>query len=186
MNFKLLSAFAALSIFSFAAAEEKLAIEENLAVESVEENLAKPRCLSPTEKCTLELEGIVYQPETAARLYLNKISEEIKCAGPILWSSQADNYIQSFEGKYQVSVFIRDPFRNLEYPNLGKSNIYDQNYLSTTSVANMNGSGFAVDADSDERVIYEFIVFNPYGELKYVMISMPLSEAPSQFASVCK
>jgi hypothetical protein len=184
MNLKLLSAFAALSIFGFAAAEEKLTIE-------VEENLINPRCsvpTSPEDKCTWELEGIVYQPQTAARFYLDKISEQIKCAGPILWSSQAISYIQNFEARYNVMVTIRDPFRNIEYPIITdrKTAIVDtgKNYLSTTSTANMNASGFAVVTGGDEVVLYEFIVFNPYGELKYVLITLPLSEAPAEFGGI--
>ena len=178
MNFKLLSAFAAISLFGFAAAEENLAVEENY-------NPARSSArLSSTEKCTRELEGVVYQPETAARLYLNKISEQIKIASPILWTEQANGYIQNFEQKYNVVVTILDAFRNVV--NVPVKCMVQKTYYSTTSTANLNGSGFAVDTDKDERIVYEFIVFNQFGELKYVMITMPLSNSPSEFNNVWK
>lgn len=176
MNFKLLSAIAAVSVFGYASAEEA----------------AKPYSFSSsapvsdsTAVCTRQLEGIVYQPETAARLYYDRISEQIKVAGPVLWSDQADSFIESFELKYGVTVTILDPFRNIVYPQLiGKSmsaannDVIPKYYSSATSTANMNASGYYLDSDADQRTVYEFIVYNPYGELKYVVLSMPLANSP--------
>lgn len=126
--------------------------------------------------CERELEGIVYQPHSAALAYLNKISEEIKVVGPILWTPQGDSYLQAFENKYQVGVQVYDAFMNIVYNNLGG---LEMKYMSTTATANMNGSGYARDTDGDELVRYEFIVYDQIGQLKYVLINMPLSEAPA-------
>jgi hypothetical protein len=160
MNFKSLSIIAALSVFGFAAAEENI----------------KPfdSSLDSTAACTRDLEGIVYQPETPGRAYFDRISEQIKIAGPVLWSSQADAFIESFEAKYGVAVTIMNPFRQVVYP-IG---VLGKFYYPTTSTANMNGSGFLIDSDSDQRSVYEFIVYNPLGELKYVLLTLPLSQTP--------
>lgn len=124
--------------------------------------------------CSREVEGIVYQPISPASTYLNRISQEIKIASPLLWTADGNNFLQSFEQKYAVTVIVRDPFRTVVYP-VGSS--IPQDYTSTTSTANLNGDGFVRDT-TDEVVMNEFIVYNPYGELKYVSVSVPLINSP--------
>ena len=157
MNFKTLS-IAVLSICGLIAAEQ------------VE------RDLKDTAVCSRELEGIVYQPHSAALAYFNRISEEIKVAGPILWTSQNVSFIQTFETKYQVDVQVYDAFGYLIYPEVGSK---PTNFMSTTAIANMNGSGYVRDTDKDDLARYEFIVYDCVGRLKYVMLNMPLEDAPS-------
>ena len=124
--------------------------------------------------CSREVEGIVYQPISPASTYLNRISEEIKIASPLLWTATGNSFLQSFEQKYAVTVIVRDPFRTVVYP-VGSTS--PQDYTSTTSTANLNGDGFVRDT-TDEIVMNEFIVYNPYGELKYVSVSVPLVNSP--------
>lgn len=145
----------AVSVLGFAAAEAQI----------------KPHnCVS--KKCTRELEAIVYQPETYYRKYLDKISEEIKIQGPfILWTNQANSYIDTFEAKYNVQVIIENPFRRSVLIKFATSSTY----YRTTSVANLNGSGYNYSS-KDEMAMLEFIVFNSNGELKYVMINLPFGQ----------
>ena len=159
MNFDILFTFAIFVIISFV----------------VSEQLRKPSH-GVSKKCTRELEAIVYQPVTYDREYLDRISLEFKIAGPVvLWTNQAESFIVTFEQKYQVSVTIRDPFRKIVYP-FTKGILLQSSYFSTTSTANMNGSGYSLNTKTGlEAAWLEFIVFNPNGELKYVMISLPLS-----------
>lgn len=155
-----------------------------------------------TKLCTKELEQIVYQPMNPTLAYLNKISEELKIGSPIFWSPQNESFIESFEIKYRVGVQVFDAFRNRIYPEyfitktfsvVQKFDTY-KSYYSTTSTANMNGSGFAIFSAAEmERIIpetdlpipfgmgaamYEFLIYNNFGEVKYVNIVLPLSEAP--------
>lgn len=170
--FKTLAIFA-LAVFGFVAAEEQ----------------GRPRISSSSSYrndeatlCTSELEGIVYQPPTPSFEYFNRISEEIKVAGPILWTPYNVSFIETFETKYKISVQVYDAFRNPLYP----QDLDGQTYYSTTSTANMNGSGYATVPASPNNgmymgmamAMYEFIVYNGYGELKYVLLMLPLSEAP--------
>lgn len=152
MNLYILLTIAA-SVLYFAAAESQ----------------GKPHyCVS--KKCTRELEAIVYQPETYYRKYLDKISEEIKIQGPfILWTNQANSYIDTFEAKYNVQVTIENPFRRM----LLTKSAHDPTYYRTTSVANLNGSGYMYSS-KDGMAILEFIVYNSNGELKYVIIKLPI------------
>lgn len=160
MNFKSLSIIAGLSVFGFAAAEENINPFDG--------------SLDSTAACTRDLEGIVYQPETPGRAYFDRISEQIKIAGPVLWSSQADAFLANFQAKYGVQVTIMNPFREVVYPSV----VVGKFYYPTTSTANMNGSGFLLDTDTDQRSVYEFIVYNPLGELKYVLLTLPLADTP--------
>lgn len=156
MQFKFLASIA-LSTAAFIAAEEQV----------------KP--LSSTALCTKDLEAVVYQPQTPALEYLNKISEEIKIAGPVvLWTAQADSFLENFELKYNVTIKVCDAFRNVIFPTYSAT----KSYYSVTSTANMNGSGYVYEVEGMRMIMYEFIVYNPFGELKYVMINMPLTEAP--------
>ena len=142
-----------------------------LGLLSAEKERKPSHCI--TKKCTRELEEIVYQPSTYYREYLDKISTEIKIAGPfILWSNEVKSFIAAFEAKYNVNVVILNPFRN----DFLKQIINDPNYYSTTSIANMNGSGYALNSiKKQRRALLEFIVFNPDGDLKYVIISLYIS-----------
>lgn len=151
------------SILGFAAAEES--------------RKSFNRCsLNPADKCTQELEGIVYQPATSARAYLERIGEQIKISSPILWTENADSFLQSFEAKYNVIVEILDAFGSVTYP---AAFVGNQFYYSTTSTANMNGTGFTNEADETMGMIMsEFIVYNQFGELKYVLIKMMPENAP--------
>lgn len=133
-----------------------------------------PLSVEDSIACSREVEGIVYQPISPASLYLNRISEEIKIASPLLWTATSSSFLDSFEQKYGVSVIVRDPFRNVVYPT---GSLDPPNYASTTATANMNGNGFVRDT-TVENVINEFIIYNPYGELKYVSVSVPLFDAP--------
>ncbi len=156
----------------------------------------------PSKLCTRELEEIVYQPMTPTFAYLNRISEELKLAGPIFWAPQNESFIENFEVKYRVGIQVFDAFRNRIYPqfaplkSMSQSQIWlpSKSYYSTTSIANMNGSGFAIFSAAEmSRIIlgtdlpipfgmgaamYEFLVYSPFGDAKYINIVMPLSEAP--------
>jgi hypothetical protein len=152
MNIIILLAFV-VSVFSIVAAESE----------------RKPsHCAS--KNCTRVLEAIVFQPETYYKEYLDRISEEIKVAGPyILWTTQAQGFIEAFEAKYDVLVTILNSFRN----DLYSKNISTGNYFRTTTIANLNGSGYAyISKPGMKSSILEFIVFNPNGELKHVMITL--------------
>ena len=159
MNFKTL-ALAALSIIGLVSAEEQdRHYPENQAI------------------CTRELEEIVYQPESPALNYFNRITEEIKIAGPILWTPQNVSFIQSFEAKYRVAVQVYDAFYKMIYPTDGSST--PVGFLPITSTANMNGSGLLRDTDEMALLRYEFIVFDCIGQMKYILINMPLDESPA-------
>lgn len=129
-----------------------------------------------TAICTRELEGIVYQPESAALNYLNRIGDQIRLASPILWTSVESSFLESLEARYGITITVLSPFRDVTFPasEVGTAPFYK----STTSTANMNGNGFARDTDSDQTIDYEIVVFNQNGEMKYVMINMPLENAP--------
>ena len=124
------------------------------------------------KKCTRELEAIVYQPATYYREYLDRISQEIKIQGPyILFTNQADSFIEAFEAKYQVQVNLINPFRR--DPNL--KGAFVPTFYSTTSVANMNGTGYDYSTEEGMKAaMVEFIVYSPDGRLVYVMINLPL------------
>lgn len=153
----------ALSIFGFATAEERVQYASERDVNAA--------------ACSKELEGIVYQPHSAALSYFNRISEEIKIAGPILWTPYNISFIQTFENKYQVEVQVYDAFLNMIYPTGVPSSA--SGYMPITSTANMNGSGFLRDTDSMEMARYQFIVFDGIGQLKYVLLNMPLADTPA-------
>lgn len=155
-------AIAALSIFGLTAAEE-----QGRSTSDVPTSAA----------CAKELEGIIYQPHSPALTYFTRISEEIKISGPILWTPQNVSFIQTFENKYQVEVQVYDAFLNMIYPTDGSSTPFG--LIPITSTANMNGSGFLRDTDSMEMARYEFIVFDSIGQLKYIMLNMPLADTPA-------
>lgn len=163
---------AALSIFGLTAAEE-----QGRSSRSGRSGLFTSEVPEVAAACSKELEGIVYQPHSAALSYFTRISEEIKVSGPVLWTPQNVSFIQTFENKYQVEVQVYDAFLNMIYPTDGSSN--PMGFMPITSAANMNGSGFLRDTDSDEMARYQFIVFDCIGQMKYILLNMPLADAPT-------
>lgn len=61
-----------------------------------------------SEKCTNELGGIVYEPQTYAREYLTKVAANFNLGRDALFTPQADSFIQSFEQEWGVSIQVLD------------------------------------------------------------------------------
>jgi hypothetical protein len=65
---------------------------------------------SASEKCTAELAGIVYAPETYARDYMLKVAANFNIGSAMLFTPNAQSYIDSFEQQWGVTVEIGEPF----------------------------------------------------------------------------
>ncbi len=61
-----------------------------------------------SEKCTNELGGIVYEPQTYAREYMTKVAANFNLGRAALFTPQADSYISSFEQDWGVTIQVLD------------------------------------------------------------------------------
>lgn len=134
---------------------------------------------SNNNKCSSALEQVIYRPETCAYQYLNKLHKEFLIRSPLLFTSQADAFIYSFESMYNVYVTLIDAMgktTNYYYSNKTKSNGQPVKYTDTAR-SYINFPGF-VRQVSSSSFYFTFVVFSVNAEMYSVTISMPLSQDP--------
>lgn len=64
---------------------------------------------SAASKCATELQGLLHEPETFSRSYLETIAEKFRAGAEQLFTSEADSFVSKFEQQWGVTVSISDP-----------------------------------------------------------------------------
>ena len=59
-------------------------------------------------KCAAELQGALFEPQTYAKDYMQKVAANFKIGSALLFSPNANSYINSFENEWGVTVSIND------------------------------------------------------------------------------
>jgi hypothetical protein len=63
-----------------------------------------------SSKCSAELQGIVFEPQTYGKDYMTKVASEFNRGKALLFTAQADSYISTFEQQWGVTVTTESPF----------------------------------------------------------------------------
>ncbi len=61
-------------------------------------------------KCTKDLEAILFEPQSYAKEYMTKVAANLNLGKALLFTPQADSYIQTFEQEWGVTIEIFDAF----------------------------------------------------------------------------
>lgn len=133
---------------------------------------------SKSNKCSRELEAIIYKPETCALQYFNRISAQLKARSEVFFTPQADPFIYTFINEYNVLLSLVDAMGNTMnyYPNLTKSPGSPVQYTDTAQ-SYLNIPGF-VRQVSNQKFYYTFSIFSKNGEYYDVTLSMSLAKDP--------
>lgn len=99
-------------------------------------SLALIRADVDKSKCSAELQGIVFEPQTYGKDYMSKVAANFNRGKALLFTSQADSYINSFQQEWGVTVSIADA------PAICKVVTVNPDCSSTTAVPTQGGGVF--------------------------------------------
>ena len=139
-----------------------------------------------SKACTRELEGIVYVPTSCAASYLSKIADVLRVQSPLLWTSQANGVIATFEATYGVNVvvinalgqigtigadgsFTAGPYRAMDH-SVARSNALGEGFTANLKLPNI---------DSNTYDYYTSVFWNLNGEMYTVGVAIDSSKAPN-------
>ncbi len=129
-----------------------------------------------TEKCRLELEGIVYQIKNQNYLYMQQISKVLIAQSPMLFGdeNQQNAVLNTFVNEFNVEVIIGDAFGSNalyapagDYPPLGATKA-----TSILRAEALNEPAYVVNMG---QAYYSFALFDNFAEMKRITISMPVN-----------
>lgn len=131
--------------------------------------------LSP-KTCALRLQAAIDYPQTPAAVYLADIADRFKCAGDVLYTNNNVTFIKNFASTYKIVVIVFDAFGNVLFPNVPLP--LPQGLMGVpVSRSNINQPA-VINVPEKQAYGTQFIVYSPFGEVKYVTIGLPAIEAP--------
>lgn len=155
--------------------------------DSTSQNLKK-------EDCSLELQGIIYNPENCGFSYLKSISLQLTIKAPLLFSpTQAQSVIDAFAATYNVVVALTDAMGNIVYSSVDTSSLPTGSYLTSSLARAMAlGEGFvsgsytfltpgkSINAVAPviSFISYKYLLWNVDGKLFIVSVFLNKANSP--------
>lgn len=135
-----------------------------------------------TEACRRELEAAVYNPESCAFEYLQRLDKELRAQSAVFWQNpeQSKAVVDSFMFKYQVLVLAADPLgRIMEYP--GATPIPGSRIKArAVARANVYGYGFNSLEVTGIPIKYDHtsVYWGPDGQMVYIILALLKENIP--------
>ena len=130
-----------------------------------------------SEKCRDELAGIVYQPQTQNKVYLEQISKVLIAQKPLLFGdqSQQNQVLSNFVNEFGVTVHVGDAFGAVTLYGPAGGSYPPPPLPKSAGIARAAALNIPAYVVNDGVAYYDFILFDQVAQMKYFTISMPLT-----------